>query len=93
MLQGFGPSESALAREGLMLGIAVSKVGGCPKSATREPSEPKVAGARRSPRRPKVGRCARRCVDEAEGLHELPKVQGSARRSTADPKVTVVPSG
>ena len=31
MLRGFGPSELALAREGLLLGIVTPEVGGCPK--------------------------------------------------------------
>ena len=38
MLRGFGPSESALAREGLLSGIATPEVGG----PLNEGEDPKV---------------------------------------------------
>jgi len=68
VLRGFGPSESALTREGLLLGITVSKVGGCSKvqdgAAKTVEGDPRTAEGARNPK----------VASAPEGLRKLPKV-------------------
>ena len=87
MLRGFGPSELALAREGLLLGVTVSWVEGCPKlQGGRAKSDGGDLRTAEGVRNPKVVSAARRSSDAPEGLQKHPKV-------TCKPEGDVVPSG
>ena len=97
MLRGFGPSESALAHEGLLLGIATVHTGGCPR--LQDGSRRYGSMAEGLLMKLKVQEYGQRSSDEAEGTGVRLKVFGRSRRFAKpeghpeDPKLQRSPEG